>query len=249
MNPVYTQLWVDSSFTQTGVEKYKNKFFNRFEKNIKHRMQVEFLEQFYQPKTKWLDFPAGAGRFFDDLSHSGGYAADISDEFLAYNAARGRQIIKADICDFNLGEKFDLITCTHTLNFFKNYKEIIKTFSEHLSVGGTLVFDIQNKTHMSHIKQLGIQTPAEHEGMEEAEIRQLAQRLDLEVAEIRPHDFYDNWVAWSLFEKYKFSRSFYYFYRLINTLYFKFKLYPLFKLYRSKKKYLYAKYLVALRRK
>jgi SAM-dependent methyltransferase len=249
MNQEYTKLWTEPSFNSREVLKYRQKFFNRFENNIQHRQQVEFVRKFYHPAVKWLDFPIGAGRLFDGLNHKNGYGADISEEFLAYNRDRGHTTFKADINNFDLRQKFDLITCTHTLNFFPNFRDIIANFVRHLNPGGILIHDIHNAAHMEYVAQRGIKASAPHVGMSKTEIEQFMQSLGVELLEIRPHDHYDNFLVNEMFERNKKNHAFSFVYRQINRAYFYLHLFPLFNLYRPRKSHLYAKYLVAIRKK
>jgi hypothetical protein len=68
-NLEYTNKWTNKEFNKDKVNQYNGKFFQRFEKNIKHRQQIRLIEKYLTPTSQWLDAPIGSGRLMDTISH------------------------------------------------------------------------------------------------------------------------------------------------------------------------------------
>ena len=248
MSSEYTQIWT-SKFSSLGRSRYHEKFFKRFEKNIKHRELIAFIEKFRDPNKTWCDFPIGPGRLFETINpkKSLTFGFDISDEFLAYNRSNGWNCTKKDITSFDLNQKFDLITTTNTLFAFTEKEEIMRNLVSHLVPGGVFITDLNNKDHLL-LSEKECGKYSHDYGYRLDEIPALASRLGCEVLEISYHDCYDNRYVQHILERYKNSRWFSWIYRYFNKLYFKLDLYIAFEFFKPKDKSKYIKYLVAFKK-
>jgi SAM-dependent methyltransferase len=98
----------------------------------------------------WLDLCCGAGSLLTFVCQSG-YSAvgvDISSHQLerAKQNAPDAALVCADICDFSLDRKFDVVTCLFdSLNYLTAKADLARAFKNvkrHLKPGGLFVFDM-----------------------------------------------------------------------------------------------------------
>lgn len=197
-NPDYTNLWTQN-FNLEDVQRYDSKFHSRWEKNIKHREQIEFIRKYLKNWMVWCDVPIGSGRLMRELQSERMLGYDISDSFLEYNRRLGIECSKGDLFEFGMkydGE-FDLITSLHSIFAFPDYQLILGGFVKGLKPGGMLIVDITNKLHSvqtNDIKNLIFEDAAVYpDGMTKDEIHQFFDSIGCEVVEIAPHDFWDNY--------------------------------------------------------
>lgn len=187
----YTKLWTEKNFDEDSCDKYHKKFFNRFEKTMKHNELIFFLEPYVKKAGSWLDFPIGSGRLYDHFLHGNFTGADLSDTFIEYNQKKGITVLKKDINEFQFDCKFDLITCTNTLFAFPNFKKIIVDFKNALADNGILVVDLVNKDHIEFSNHF-LEDYKYPNGFHEEEIVSFFKSIGMTVKKIEYHDFYDN---------------------------------------------------------
>jgi len=257
-NQEYTRLW-PRDFGAEEAQNYDQKFFQRWEKNIKHRQQIAFIRKYLQDWMSWCDAPIGSGRLMRELHSQEMSGYDISEGFLAYNENRGIACEKGDIQQFGdryQGE-FDLITSLHTIFAFPNYKTILAGFVRGLKKGGILIVDITNRPHAEaarELRELFRDNPDEFpDGMTRDEIATYFDSLDCDVIEIQPHDFWDNYfiLNWRLYTgKILVRRLKKYFWNILNILYFRSGLKDyLLGFEAGRPEHQFVKYLVAVRKR
>jgi SAM-dependent methyltransferase len=118
---------------------------------------LEILKEMnYKPK-KILDLACGTGRlakiFIDkDYDIEG---LDISEKMLEIAKKRGLKVYQSNMIDFNLGQKYDLITCTYdSLNYIlqeDSLQKCFKTISKHLNQEGLFIFDMNSDFKINKI--------------------------------------------------------------------------------------------------
>ena len=210
----YTDMWVNQQFTEEHVEKYGIKFKNKWEKNIKHIQQIKFIKPYLVEGLYWCDFPIGSGRLEDELSSSKMLGLDISDAFLEFNRAKGRNCEKADLLNHDYEDEFDLVTSMHTVAAFSACDEILKGYIKSLKKGGLLIVDVANEFDYP------VNQPRAYT---KEEIKRFTEMMNCELLEAQYHDFWDHpriadWRA----KNTRFRRELWW---LINRLYFsKFKI-------------------------
>jgi SAM-dependent methyltransferase len=112
-----------------------------------------YLEQVSKCKGKILEVGVGTGRFFIDALNSGAdiYGIDISRSMIdvlrkKISDEHHNRVFVKDICDLNLGMKFDMIIAP-----FRIFQHILDTddqltalnnIHKHLNTGGTFIFDV-----------------------------------------------------------------------------------------------------------
>ncbi len=238
MNIEYTNKWVED-FEEKDVLSYHKKFFNRFEKNIKHRQQIEIIARFLKPELKWLDAPIGSGRITKELKTNHMYGFDRSPAFLAHNKKLGIETIQGDLFDMPFNSEFDVITSLHTLFAFKDSDLIVKQMIKSLKVGGVLIVDLVNKEHINATNPLFGEYEFSH-GFTREEAKKMFADFGAELVEIVPYDYYDN----RYFLNKKKSKLYARYWQFINKLYFKFDLYSYFdKRSKGREDKAYCKYL------
>lgn len=103
------------------------------------------------PKARtWLDLCCGTGSLLPFVLDAGFSAVglDISLHQLrhARNNAPGARLIKADVRDFSLSEKFDVVTCIFdSLNYLTTKRDLARALRcarRHLGDRGLLLFDM-----------------------------------------------------------------------------------------------------------
>lgn len=120
-----------------------------------YKKEAEFIHKAIKKYSKvrgrkLLDIPIGTGKH-SVLLRKFGYkvvGADISTDMLkiAKTKLKGIRLVKANMKDFNLEEKFDALICMFSsINYNRNYKNLkstLKNFHNHLQKGGILIFDV-----------------------------------------------------------------------------------------------------------
>lgn len=251
MNKDYTYSWI-TDFNEEKLASYHAKFFKRFEKNIKHFQQVNFVRKYLRSDMKWLDAPIGSGRLMAELKskHMVGY--DLSPEFIKYNRDKGLNVIEGDLFKMPFENSFDMVTCLHTLFAFDSFRDILKQLVKALRKDGILIVDIVNANHIEASEQKCGRYPYDS-AMMRCQITEFFANLNCEVVEILPHDIFDNRFVhnffWGrrIFPTKVFKRLLY---EIINTLYYVFRPRKLLDKFSKRwdEKY-YLKYLVAVRKK
>lgn len=103
----------------------------------------------YNPDAKsLLDTACGTGKHIEHLKNF--YDAeglDISEELLtiAENRCPGNKFHQSDMTDFQLGKKYDVVTCLFSsiayVRSLDNLFKAVKTMSEHLNTNGILIIE------------------------------------------------------------------------------------------------------------
>lgn len=110
----------------------------------------KYLRRNRLPAASWLDLCCGAGSLLKFVA--GGrcraIGLDISPSQLrhARRNAPEAKLIRGDVRDFELAERFDVITCLmDSLNYLTTKADLLKAFRNaraHLAEGGVFVFDM-----------------------------------------------------------------------------------------------------------
>jgi hypothetical protein len=257
-NSEYTSLWTDN-FDVGDVQQYDSKFRLRWEKNIKHRAQIEFIRKYLEDWMYWCDAPIGSGRLMRELQTDKMLGFDISDSFLEYNRRLGIDCQKGDLFEFGdkFKEDFDFITSLHSIFAFPDYRSILVGFIHGLKPGGILIVDITNKRHSDatgDIKNLIFEDAVFYpEGMTRDEINEFFGSRQCEVLEILRNDFWDNYFFfnWRYIQGNRLTKWLKKnIWNVVNFLYFRFNLTWIFcKFETSRPDYQFTKYLVAVKKK
>lgn len=183
IDKTYTKIWVDQKFNNERVVKYDDKFKNKWEKNIKHVQQVNFIKRYLYDDTYWCDFPIGSGRLEEELSTKKMLGLDISEAFLKYNIAKGRNCEKADLLNQHYQNKFDLVTSLHTVSAFSECDKILEGYIDSLNKGGVLIVDVTNKYDYAY------NAPKSYT---KKDIKKFIEERNCELLEAQYHDFWDH---------------------------------------------------------
>jgi len=257
-NPNYTSLWTQS-FNAEDVQKYDDKFRSRWEKNIKHREQIEFVGKYLEDWMTWCDAPIGSGRLMRELQSESMLGYDISDGFLEYNRSQGIPCEKGDLFEF--GEKyqdeFDLITSLHSIFAFQEYKSILSGFVGGLKPGGLLIVDITNKRHSNEtqeIKETIFEDAADYpDGMTREEIHDFFEANNCDVMEILPNDYWDNYFFfnWRYLQGNRLTKWVKkHLWNILNFMYFRLSLIKFFRrLEAGRPEFMFTKYLVTAKKR
>ena len=257
-NPNYTSIWT-GDFKAENVQKYDEKFRSRWEKNIKHREQIDFVGRYLKDWMTWCDAPIGSGRLMRELQSERMLGYDISDGFIEFNRSLGIPCEKGDLFEFGekYQDKFDLITSLHSIFAFQEYKSILNGFVGGLKPGGILIVDITNKLHSNEtheIKESIFEDAAEYpDGMAREEIYEFFEANDCEVLEIQLHDFWDNYFFfnWRYIQGTRLMKWVKkHLWNILNIMYFRL---PLFRFFRrlelGRPEFMFTKYLVAVKKR
>jgi len=257
-NPNYTNLWTQS-FNRENVQRYDDKFRSRWEKNIKHREQIEFVRKYLEGWMTWCDAPIGSGRLMRELQSEKMLGFDISDGFLEYNRNRGIQCEKGDLFEFGgkYQDEFDLITSLHSIFAFHEYKSILKGFVRGLKPGGLLIVDITNKHHSDEtqaIKEAIFEDAADYpDGMTKEEIQEFFEHNNCDVIGIEVNDYWDNYFFfnWRYLQGSRLTKWVKkHLWNALNFLYFRLSLFKFFqRLEGGRPEYTFTKYLVAVKKR
>jgi SAM-dependent methyltransferase len=122
-----------------------------------------YITKYLPTATSLLELGVGTGAllagFTGDLAVTG---IDQSAEMLAIAAEKVREatLVRADITDFSLGSRFDVVICMFdTLNHISRFDGWLKVFErahEHLVEGGLFIFDVNT---IGRLRGLGHQLP------------------------------------------------------------------------------------------
>jgi SAM-dependent methyltransferase len=166
---------------------------------------------------------------------------DNSKTFLDYSSKKlsisNKNIFQGDLFDMPFTNKFELITCMHTLFAFDEFEKIITNLVTSLSPNGILICDVFNK-HLMKNFPLNDRSDKVHtsDGWSVDDITDYCSKMNCELIEIIPHDYYDSqimmkWLRTGGFISKKFKT---YVWRFINKLYFKYNLFTLFNIAEDK---------------
>ena len=246
INRFYTDLWIDD-FGLNDVKEYDRKWYERFEKNVKHRQQVGFVGKYLRREDYWCDCPIGSGRLMRHLSADLMLGFDKSPMFVEFNRKRGIEVLEGDIRDFPFENKFDVISCLNMLFAFEAPEPIIEKLVQGLKPGGMLVLDLSCADHVDRCRKIEYDFTT-GKSFKNAEILELFNSLGCDVIEIEKHDFWDNRYFHQFWRKNGYLNKGVY--AFLNSIYFRMKLYPVFsflgKLFAN---HLHAKYLVSVRKR
>jgi hypothetical protein len=234
-NSDYTKLWT-ADFDVKKALQYDNKFYKKFEKNIKHKEQINIIKKYLKKNSIWLDAPVGSGRIMHDITHDKDkcFIFDYSEVFLKFSSERLKikdtNIFQGDIFALNLGKKFDLITCNNMLFAFEKFDLIIENLINHLGSNGILICDVVNRNMyknsiVPHNKEM-----KKSNGWDENDIIKFCQKNNCELIEVIAHDYFDNEyvISWR-FKGNKFTKKLKsLLWIIVNKLYFKLHLYNFF---------------------
>ena len=256
-NKKYTNLWTDN-FDLSNALEYDKKFYNQFEKNIKHRQQIEIIQKYLENGYDWLDSPVGSGRMMNDIMHDRNncYIFDYSQSFLSFSKDRlgleNSNVFQGDIFNIDLERKFDLITCNNMLFAFENFDVIISKLINNLKKNGILICDVVNKDMYERYNSNVAEKRMNSKGWNKSDILKFCNLNNCEIVDIIPHDYYDNEYVlnWkregNIFTKKMKSV----FWKVLNKVYFKFYLFNLFNMLEDKDKtFLFNKYIIILKKK
>lgn len=139
----------------------------RERKNL-YNEYVEFIKfNFPNKKIKILDIACGTGELIKKLGYiyNNIEGIELSKEMINLSRKKTfKKIYQADMTNFKLKRRYNLILCTFdSLNYLLNKNSIkrsFKNFYNHLERGGSLIFDINTlkkfKKHRDQIKELKI---------------------------------------------------------------------------------------------
>jgi SAM-dependent methyltransferase len=129
--------------------------------DIDYKAIAKFIYENTNPGRNYLDLACGTGNLTECLApyFSEAYGVDLSCDMLTVASSkenlRNVLFINQDISDFNIGKSFDLITCSlDSVNYLldkRKVKSLFRNVYNHLSDGGTFVFDINTPYKLSHI--------------------------------------------------------------------------------------------------
>ncbi len=225
MNESYTEIWT-TNFGIAGAEKHDKRFRQKFEKNIKHRQQVDLLRKHINGQMKWLDFPVGPARLMREITAGAKHGYDISDGFLAFSSQHGIHCKKQDLfAPVDTGERFDVITSFHTLFAFntKDQINILKSFHQFLNNDGLLIFDPVNRRCRERRNNFRNELVPDDNCFYKEELQPMLESIGFEIQSVIPHDCIDNPSIISLLRKCRL-------YRFLNKAYFLLKMFPVFNL-------------------
>jgi ubiquinone/menaquinone biosynthesis C-methylase UbiE len=244
MDKRYTDLWINN-FGESDVLKYHNKFIKCFQKHLKHYQQIKFISKYLHEYMAWLDAPIGSGRLMDSIRTKKMYGFDISSPFIHHNFKKGIKTCKGNLFNMPFKNKFDIITCLHTLPAFSDFPKILKQLMISLKPGGVLICDIVNKNHITY-SNFKLNYQYDDPCMSKPEIISFFNSIGCTTLAIQPHDLFDNRFCGDFYNS-KFNKIPL---KVFNRCYFNFKLHKLIdKLSINKNDKLYIKYLVAVRKR
>jgi len=104
----------------------------------------------------WLDLCCGSGHLLELLRRSGisatGLDASSHQLRLARRRAPGTPLIRGDVRSFDLGRRFDVITCLYdSLNYLTSKRDLagaLRNARRHLKQGGVFIFDVNTDVYL-----------------------------------------------------------------------------------------------------
>lgn len=115
-----------------------------------------------KPK-KALEIGCGTGTILTSLPKKTKiYGVDLSKEMLAQAAKKipKGEFIHANMTNFKLKEKFDLVLCMfdaiNHLNTWQEWQKTIKNAANHLEKNGYFIFDVNSLERMLYLSRLGV---------------------------------------------------------------------------------------------
>ena len=149
--------WFESWFES---EEYLKVYKHRDEREALQLVESIISITNIKNKSKILDLACGAGRHSIEFAKKGFFltAVDLSENLLnnakvnAQNAEVDIDFIRADIRDFYIDDKFDLVLNLFTsFGYFESDEENFKVFKsayDHLNENGFFIFDYFNKKYL-----------------------------------------------------------------------------------------------------
>jgi SAM-dependent methyltransferase len=133
-----------------------SKIYSQVMNHINYQRWVNFILDSLEDSPKnCLDLACGTGLLLKNFpSTLSKYGLDLSNEMLieAKKNNPKAKFMNADISNFTLKKKFDLITCTHdSINYILEPKLLKKHFDlvfKHLSDKGTYIFDVSSEENI-----------------------------------------------------------------------------------------------------
>jgi SAM-dependent methyltransferase len=220
INESYSNLW-KKDFSKSDVISYDLKWFNKFNKNIKHYEFLDIVKKYISSNMSWLDSPVGSGRFMREINCNSKFGFDYSHEFLDFIRNYGIKPIYGDINKYKFDASYDFVTCFNMLFAFSNPLDIISNLSKGCKDNGYLIFDLINDSYLSRYSHSLVKYPS---FCTTDDVTKLLLTLNFRLVDIRYADFWDNMYFSVLFKKYTFM------FKIINFFYFNFKLRFLFKI-------------------
>lgn len=120
----------------------------------------ELVERYRPDPESLLDLACGTGAVLEHLAWVPRRAGlDASKEMLAEARAKlpGVELFCADMPNFALGRRFDVVTCAfdsinHLLDF-RHWESTFSAVADHLTEGGLFVFDVNTLGELRHIAE------------------------------------------------------------------------------------------------
>lgn len=227
MNEKYTSVWTDN-FTAERAAKYDSKWNSKFEKNLKHRQQVELINPYALDAKIWVDYPIGTARLMRSVQRQPWHmfvGIDISDEFLNFASQHRIDCFRGNLFDRGRDTmvRCDLLTCLHTLFAFSlsDQEFAIKKFYNGLDMPGYLICDVVNRACRNLRCDYGNEIVPDYNGLYREDLEGWFADMGFRIIHIQKHDCIDNpkFIKW--LKKCGL-------YRYINWAYFKFRLYRVF---------------------
>ncbi|MBO4412685.1 MAG: class I SAM-dependent methyltransferase [Clostridia bacterium] len=131
---------------------------------------TSYIRQHNLKLNKVLDLASGTGLFLDLLQKEFNIekcvGLDFSENMVAYAKKHYKnkhiKFVNGDMTNFNLNERFDLITCNYDainhLSTFENWVEMFKNVFNNLSEGGIFTFDFNTVENMKNFNGTSYKT-------------------------------------------------------------------------------------------
>lgn len=134
--------------------------YDQLMKHVNYKFWSDYILSSFPSKNinSVLDLACGTGELLSNFpSHWKKVGIDKSDSMLEIAKQKNpdSEFIKADISNFSLSEKFDLILCTHdSANYLLTSEELKKLFlcvKQHLNSEGYFFFDLNSEYNLKYV--------------------------------------------------------------------------------------------------